>query len=79
MIIYNNGGETLDRYTVFPFVRGKCRTEYLALSENGLGFSMWGSMPVNFRHSDCRHLGKRVQFDNLSKELQAHIIRRIAE
>lgn len=80
MVIYDNGGKTADRYTVFPWAHSKALTErrtYLGMAEGGRGFSQWGELPA-----DCprgRHLGKIVKFEDLDKASQDHINARLAE
>ena len=74
--IYDNGGKTLDRYTVVTDEAawngyGHDEFKMLGLSEGGEGFSQWGTGQPG------RHLGKRVQFENLSEETQRHIAGRI--
>lgn len=67
--IYDNGGETYDRITiVFNDTKRKTANGYfytcLDCSLHGVGF---------FEHSEAqkgRHLGKKISFDDLSKELQ---------
>lgn len=73
--IWDNGGKTLDRYTVFKaYERG--RIDYhgnkifqgIGASENGLGF---------WQHVECikgKHLGKRVKFNEISEILQNKLI-----
>lgn len=73
--IHDNGGKTLDRYTVLTDERWGSRTKEsfysLGLNEGGNGFSQWSeAMPG-------RHLGKRVKFEDLSADTQAHIAGRI--
>lgn len=80
MVIYDNGGKTADRYTVFPYAHSRLVTErrtYLGCSEGGLSYSEWGELPANCPRG--HHLGKTVPFDQLSEETQAHITRRIKE
>lgn len=75
--IYDNGGKTLDRYTVVtdePDHSGYVMM--LGLNEGGDGFSQWGSGTYN-RGGNNRHLGKRVQFENLSEATQRHIAGRV--
>lgn len=70
--IYDNGGKTLDRYTIVTTERhrksGRWFYECIGASENGLGVFMWGECILG------RHLGKKVQLEGLSKELQNRII-----
>lgn len=83
--IYDNGGDTLDRFTVVTdeqeYDARNTPNLYmsLGLSEGGDGFSQWGAAQW-FKGSDDaknKHLGKRVQFESLSANTQKHIARRI--
>lgn len=64
--VYDNGGETLDRYTIVhtcrPF-RGNGRKfwEYIASSPTGAG--IWIHGELNERPGP--HLGKRIPFESL--------------
>lgn len=72
--IYDNGGKTLDRYTVVTderFTHNRESFNALGMSEGGEGFSQWGeAMPG-------RQLGRLVKFEDLSAETQAHIAMRV--
>ena len=61
MDIYDNGGETLDRYTIFL---SKASDEYIGADENGDGFYQHGE------GTRGRHLGKKIPFTSLSTELR---------
>lgn len=80
--IYDNGGKTLDRYTVViddnaETFDGKWWT-MLGLSEGGVGFSQFTEGVYDFANDrNNRHLGKRVRFEDLSAETQTHIAGRI--
>ena len=71
--VYDNGGRSLDRYTIVTNNRvsnkyqGKYTYDALSASENGLGVFMWCQC---IRGS---HLGKKIRLDELSKELQEKI------
>ena len=70
--IYDNGGKTLDRYTVVtdePDHSGYVMM--LGINEGGDGFSQWSTGQPG------RHLGERVQFENLSEATQKHIAERV--
>lgn len=78
--IYDNGGKTLDRYSVilnnyrrrqYPW-GGVWLYECLSLSEGGRGFSQFCEAMKG------RHLGKIVEFSTLDEETQSHIIARLA-
>lgn len=75
--IYDNGGRTLDRYTVVTSLTGAgIMFDMLGLSEGGDGFSQWTVGQYNVTGSN-RHLGKKVHFEELSEATQAHIAGRI--
>ena len=78
--IYDNGGKTLDRYTVVTDIENSgFHHQMLGLNEGGDGFSQW-TMGVYYDKNDGRgnrHLGKRVHFEDLSAELQSHIVYRL--
>lgn len=62
MDIYDNGGETLDRYTIFL---SAANDDYIAADTDGAGFYQHGE---NGKRG--RHLGKKVPFTSLSTELR---------
>lgn len=83
MRIYDNGGKTWDRYTVFetnPQIdhtdsEGNDYYECLGLSDNcdtPSGFSQWSS------GQQGSHLGKRVQLLDLPTNVQNHILSRVS-
>ena len=79
-IIFDNGGETCDRYTVFP-QHGEFegnRTHYLGCSEGGRAISQWGEMPPTTAGS-LDHLGRRVTLVELDTETRNHIIARLGK
>ena len=70
--VYDNGGKSLDRYTiVVNSVVSKNRNKYqydaISASENGLGVFMWVQCERG------RHLGQKIEFASLSKELQKKV------
>jgi hypothetical protein len=77
--IYDNGGATLDRYTVVTDQQdGLNFLMMLGLSEGGDGFSQWsGGSYAAGRGEKNQHLGKRVSFESLSAATQSHIARRV--
>lgn len=82
LAIYDNGGETLDRYTVVTNEQWSLNSlAMLGLSDNPTdpqGFSQWsGGTYAEGRGTRNTHLGKRVQFEHLSEELQNHIAHRV--
>ncbi len=66
--IYDNGGKTIDRYTVaFLDLKLGEFTECLCTCDTGRSF---------WQHSECqlgRHLGKLVKFDDLPWELKGKL------
>jgi hypothetical protein len=77
--IYDNGGKTVDRYTVMTDQEewandGNNKPQaYMALglNEGGDGYSQFGGAIPG------RHLGKKIQFTDLSANTQTHIAERI--
>ena len=74
--IYDNEGETFDRYTVCTDERyNDCGfIHVLGLSDNPehpQGFSQWGSALIG------EHLGKKVALDSLPVHIQNHIRDRV--
>jgi len=72
--IWDNNGETLDRYTIVLnsfHDRAETLNECLALSENALGISEFSSCQPG------KHLGKKLKFEELPKNIQAHIKSRL--
>ena len=68
--IYDNGGKTLDRYTIVTNRKvseknnGRYTYDALSVSENGLGVFMW------IQCVRGNHLGKKIEFTSLSEKLQ---------
>ena len=70
--VYDNGGKSLDRYTIVTnSIASKNRNKYqydaISASENGAGVFMW---------IECergKHLGQKIEFASLSKELQKKV------
>ena len=81
--VFDNGGETLDRYTVIDK-----HGDMLSLSETGAGVSMFcgnakldgmyqtWTIPKYIRRGLFEHFGKQISFKSLPIELQQHIISR---
>lgn len=64
MEIYDNGGKTLDRYTIFLDETNDC----IGADTDGNGF---------YQHSTGvrgRHLGKKVPYTSLSVELRRKLV-----
>ena len=74
--IYDNEGESFDRYTVITNKQDS-DTNYtlcLALSHNPnspQGMSLFCSC------KEGKHLGKKIEFSELSEEIQKHILQRL--
>lgn len=74
--IYDNGGETYDRYTVvftldMSLVDGN--THYRAYSSNPyspLGFAQWGESSTFIDEPNGDHLGERIEFSKLPELVQ---------
>lgn len=73
-LIYDNGGKTLDRYTVvIP------DGSVISMSQNGLGINMYiGDFQRDY-NGKLSHTGKRVKMDSCSEELQRAIKSRMNE
>lgn len=69
--IYDNGGETIDRYTVvFSELATTYDHEMLGLSDNpheANGFSQW----THGQNGD--HLGTKIDFVDLPENVQKHV------
>jgi hypothetical protein len=74
--VYDNGGKTLDRYTVCLEVsRWEGHAAFytcLGLSEGGRAFSQFSEA------QEGRHLGKRVKLDSLDAATRQHIVNRLS-
>ena len=78
IIIYDNGGETLDRYTIFYRANTKDRLNYISASETGSGVYLHDTLTQDVKHSTKRtYLGKRVTLDTLDKGLQQLILKEV--
>lgn len=81
LAIYDNGGETLDRYTVIVDLKVDSQSklhECLGLNEGGDGFSQWSHAHYS-KGTNNKHLGKRIRFEDLSEATQKHVAGRIFE
>lgn len=79
--IYDNGGKTFDRYTlVITFNEWNKDKEsfFFGMSENATGFNQFcGTDKDGLKKGP--HLGKKVSYLNVSKELQTAIRERIKQ
>lgn len=79
--IYDNGGETYDRYTIVlqnrRYFNGDWLYQCLGLSEDPTypqyGFSQWGECIPG------RHLGKIIQWKDLPEKVRTHAKERLLE
>jgi hypothetical protein len=77
--VFDNGGESMDRYTLFPYLQSDDalkRVMFIGFSEGGNGVSMWGELN-NSDISNLSFLGKEISFYELSKDSQNHIVMRV--
>jgi hypothetical protein len=77
--VFDNGGESMDRYTLFPYLQSDDalqRVMFIGFSEGGNGVSMWGEVN-NSDISNLSFLGKEISFYELSKDSQNHIVMRL--
>ena len=77
--VYDNGGKTVDRYTVVFDKIENSRNVCLELSENPdnpQGFSQFGECVEELRLGE-ESFGKRIKFKNLPKNVQCHVRARI--
>ena len=65
--VYDNGGKSLDRYTIVSKNRNKYQYDSISASESGAGVFMWVQCERG------RHLGKKIEFASLAKELQKKV------
>lgn len=80
--IYDNGGETLDRYTacfrVEKMKDGRRYFPYLGFSTSPLGFSQHGDADLPIDRPSGKHLGKRIAFESLNKDCQQLLIQELS-
>ena len=83
--IYDNGGETFDRYTIVYLEPENNVYYYRGASENPFhpcGFGQWGEhigSPIDHLSNlpdvgDTNHLGKRIVFAQLPEDVQKLVI-----
>jgi len=77
--VYDNGGESFDRYTVVftGNYKGRQGCDYLGMSAHpfhpqGFGQHGWSEMRID--HPSYKHLGKNIRFTDLPKDCQRAVI-----
>jgi hypothetical protein len=78
--IYDNGGETFDRYTVVftGNYQGRDGCEYVGMSANpfhpqGFGQHGWNETVIDY--PSYKHLGKKIKFQDLPEACKELVIR----
>lgn len=72
--IYDNGGRSLDRYTILTDQQHNARLIMaLGVGDNPDDYSQWTGAQIG------DHLGKKTTFESLSAIVQGHIAKRIFE
>lgn len=74
--IWDNGGLTIDRYTIVTTVKSRQYLMMLGLSDNPThpqGVSMWGE------GIEGEHLGKKIDFNDLPNNIQVHVLEKLKE
>ena len=76
--IFDNGGETADRYTVLTSWPEGRPGQYLALGlddqpAHPQGFSQWGAAVIG------PHLGRRIHWADLPEPVRRHVAARMEE
>ena len=72
--IYDNGGETFDRYTIaFKGHRSFGGMEYPYLAASSDPFHGFGQHGWSSNYLDGKHLGKRVAFEDVPKPVRQFI------
>ena len=77
--VFDNGGKTLDRYTVvFESLEGNGLYEALAMGNNLQGFCQHTSAYLHsFRSKSHQHLGKEISISDLPESHQKFIEREV--
>ena len=76
--IYDNGGETADRYTAVRVSPSRCSDgtrywEYVGMDEapfHPQGFGQHGDAPDPIDYPNGKHLGRRIRFKDLPADCQ---------
>lgn len=74
--IWDNGGKTIDRYTVILYSRSGKYYDSFGLSDNPehpQGFSQYGEA------LEGSHLGRKIKWNQLPIKVQNHVIDRLRE
>ena len=72
--IFDNGGETLDRYTIcFKAFRYNGRLVYPYLASSADPFRCFGQHGEADEKIDGKHLGKRIAYDDCPSDVQKFI------
>jgi hypothetical protein len=78
--IYDNGGETYDRYTAVYTGKYKGRNgcEYVGMSgqpfhPQGFGIHGWNETAIDY--PSYKHLGRKIKFKDLPEDCQTLVIR----
>ena len=73
-LIYDNSGESFDRYTIFYRENGwQPWQNYIAASDHPFhpqGFGQHGETSPFYRRADMEHIGKPVRFNKLPADVQ---------
>lgn len=86
LAIYDNGGKTVDRYTVVTDQETTSKagldgyTGYNSLGLDDSGgdvFSQWGEARLFRKAYENYHLGRPVTFESLNSKTQEHIAKRV--
>jgi len=79
--IFDNGGESADRYTIFPYLNSDDETErrtFLGFTPGGRGVSMWGEVSPDDL-GNLSFLGEEIPFCSLDLESRNHVIMRLQD
>lgn len=81
--VFDNGGKTIDRYTVVFNERQEPTKEWIYLGVSGchatygIAFSQWGLTDLPIK--DWKRMGKRISFGDLPDLVRLHISQRISD
>ena len=81
--VYDNGGASIDRYTIVYNGKAGKHSVYGSQLWECVGSSMNPTHPQGFfQHGDCTigmHLGKKIKFEELPEEVRKCVERDLAE